>query len=144
MKFQNKIKINKPLPEVYEFLNDPKNLSKWMDNLEKLEHVSGEPGQPGAKSLQHYNEDGRRIVVEQEVVSNIENQEISNNLSVMGIDMQIKQSLEDNGDGSTTIINNTEMTSTNFLMRFFNWLNKSKLKKRYDENLNRLKKALER
>lgn len=44
------IDINLPRDKVIELFDDPDNLYKWQEGLQSFEHISGEPGQPGAKS----------------------------------------------------------------------------------------------
>lgn len=50
MNYTQSIEINLPLEKVITLFDDPNNLYKWMKGLEKFEHLSGEPGQVGAKS----------------------------------------------------------------------------------------------
>ncbi len=50
MKYTSQIEINLPIDKVIELFDNPDNMSKWMDGLQSFEHLSGEPGQPGAKS----------------------------------------------------------------------------------------------
>jgi carbon monoxide dehydrogenase subunit G len=50
MKYTTEIEINKPIDRVIELFDDPKNMDKWMEGLQSFEHLSGTPGQPGAKS----------------------------------------------------------------------------------------------
>ena len=50
MKYTNEIEINKPIEKVIELFDNADNLSKWMEGLQSFEHISGTPGQVGAKS----------------------------------------------------------------------------------------------
>lgn len=50
MKYTCEIEINKPIGKVIELFDNPDNLGKWMDGLQSIEHLEGEPGQPGSKS----------------------------------------------------------------------------------------------
>jgi carbon monoxide dehydrogenase subunit G len=50
MKYSSEIEINQPIDKVIELFDDPKNMDKWMEGLQSFEHLSGTPGQPGAKS----------------------------------------------------------------------------------------------
>jgi carbon monoxide dehydrogenase subunit G len=50
MKYTAEIDIQKPLDKVIELFDNPDNLPKWMEGLQSFEHISGTPGQPGAKS----------------------------------------------------------------------------------------------
>lgn len=50
MKFATETIISKPIHKVIELFDNPDNLGKWMKGLQSFEHLSGTPGQPGAKS----------------------------------------------------------------------------------------------
>lgn len=50
MKYSLNILINKPLDHVISEFDNPENLSKWMEGLQSIETISGEPGKVGAKS----------------------------------------------------------------------------------------------
>jgi hypothetical protein len=43
------LEINAPRERVAALLADPRNTTKWMDDLEKYEAISGPPGTPGSK-----------------------------------------------------------------------------------------------
>jgi hypothetical protein len=49
MKSVVEIEINAPKERVAGLFADPDNNIQWMDDLEKYEHISGEPGMPGSK-----------------------------------------------------------------------------------------------
>jgi uncharacterized membrane protein len=50
MKFTVSIEINKPIDEVVNKFDNPENMLKWMEGLTSFEHISGVPGEIGAKS----------------------------------------------------------------------------------------------
>ncbi|MBI3134306.1 MAG: SRPBCC family protein [Bacteroidetes bacterium] len=50
MHYTLEIEINKPVQKVVELFDNPDNLPKWMEGLEKFEAISGTPGQVGATS----------------------------------------------------------------------------------------------
>ena len=54
MKYSTEIEINLPLKKVIELFDNSENLKKWMPDLVSFEHLSGEPGQVGAKSKMRY------------------------------------------------------------------------------------------
>ena len=55
------VDINLPRDRVIELFDDPDNLAKWQTGLQSFEHLSGEPGQPGAKSRMIYQNGKHRI-----------------------------------------------------------------------------------
>lgn len=44
------VDIDLPREEVIQLFDSVENLAKWQTGLQSFEHLSGEPGQPGAKS----------------------------------------------------------------------------------------------
>jgi hypothetical protein len=61
MKFTCEVIIDLPCERTIELFDDVNNLKKWMIGLESFEHLSGEPGHPGAQSHLLFNEDGRKL-----------------------------------------------------------------------------------
>ena len=61
MKYTREIVIELPRDRVIELFDDADNLSKWQEGLQSFEHVSGEPGQPGATSRLIYEHRGRHV-----------------------------------------------------------------------------------
>jgi len=55
------IDIELPRDRVIELFDDPDNLPKWQPGLQSFEHVSGDPGQPGAVSRLVYVNGRHRI-----------------------------------------------------------------------------------
>ncbi len=42
--------INRPMAEVMQKFKDPEGVKHWMEGLTRIEHLSGTPGEVGAKS----------------------------------------------------------------------------------------------
>ena len=61
MKYTTEVEINKPIDRVVELFDNPGNLKEWMDGLQSFQHLSGTPGQPGAKSLLKFKMGKREI-----------------------------------------------------------------------------------
>ncbi|MHB1319331.1 MAG: SRPBCC family protein [Anaerolineae bacterium] len=72
MKYTNEVMIDLPRERVIELFDNPENLAKWQPGLQSFEHLSGEPGRPGAKSRLVYKEGGRHV----EMVETIESRNL--------------------------------------------------------------------
>jgi len=70
MEYSFSLEIDRPLEEVVAKFQDPNGLQHWMDGFQKLEHLSGEPGQKGARSNFHFLHKGKEMVIEEEVLEN--------------------------------------------------------------------------
>jgi len=55
------IDLDLPRDRVVALFDDPDNLPKWQRGLQSFEHLSGEPGQPGAKSRLVFQMGRRRM-----------------------------------------------------------------------------------
>ncbi|HCS20889.1 MAG TPA: SRPBCC family protein [Bacteroidetes bacterium] len=72
MKFTTEIVINKPIDEVIALFDDPNNMDKWMEGLQSFVHLSGTPGQPGAKSRLKFKMGSREVeMIETVTVRNL-------------------------------------------------------------------------
>lgn len=61
MRYELEIVVNLPRSRVIELFDDPDNLAKWQPGMRSYQHLSGEPGQPGAKARLEYDEGGRKV-----------------------------------------------------------------------------------
>ncbi len=61
MKYVCEVSLDLPRDRVIELFDSTENLYKWQPSLQSFDHLSGEPGHPGAKSKLVYLEGKRRI-----------------------------------------------------------------------------------
>lgn len=61
LEYDTTIVIDLPRDRVIELFDNPDNLPKWQKGLESFEHLSGEPGHPGAKSRLVFQMGARRM-----------------------------------------------------------------------------------
>lgn len=61
MTYSTELIINKPIDKVIALFDNPDNLYKWMEGLQSFEPISGESGQPGAKSRLKFKSGKREI-----------------------------------------------------------------------------------
>ncbi|MEM7512913.1 MAG: SRPBCC family protein [Bacteroidota bacterium] len=77
MKYTCEIDLALPISKVIELFDNPDNMSKWQPGLISFEHLSGEPGQPGAKSKLLYDMNGR----EMEMIETIDERNLPSHFS---------------------------------------------------------------
>lgn len=63
------IDIELPRDRVIELFDNPDNMFHWQKGLQEFEHLSGEPGQPGASSKLVYRNGNQRIELIETIVS---------------------------------------------------------------------------
>jgi uncharacterized membrane protein len=69
MKYTVEIEIDRPIEKVIELFDNPDNLQKWMKGLLSMEHVSGTPGEPGAKSLLRFKMGNKEIEMTETIIT---------------------------------------------------------------------------
>lgn len=63
MKYTAEIEINKPLSTVVALFDNEDNLFKWMQGLQSIEHIEGNPGEVGCKTKMIFKQGKREIVM---------------------------------------------------------------------------------
>jgi uncharacterized membrane protein len=61
MKYSVGIDINKPIDETVRLYENPDNLKEWMEGLQSIEVLSGEPGAVGSKAKLYFKMGKREI-----------------------------------------------------------------------------------
>lgn len=61
MEYTVELVIDLPRDRVIELFDNPDNLPKWQEGLQSFEHLSGDLGQPGAKSRLLYDMGNRKV-----------------------------------------------------------------------------------
>lgn len=85
MKYTCRIEINKPISKVVELFDNPNNLQKWMDGLNKIEHLEGEVGKPGAKSKLSFERNGKKTEMIETIITRNLPEEFSGSYDVSGV-----------------------------------------------------------
>ena len=95
MKYTSEIKIDLPREKVIELYDNPDNLKQWQEGLESFEHLSGDPGTVGAKSLIKYKMGKRNI----EMTETILKKDLPNNYDFLfeakGVWNEVKNSFSE-------------------------------------------------
>ncbi len=68
MKYTLSNTINRPMAEVMQKFKDPEGVKHWMEGLEKIEHISGVPGEVGAKSDFYFLNKGKVMKISETIL----------------------------------------------------------------------------
>ncbi len=121
MKHSNEIIINLPRKRVLELFDSTENLYKWQKSLKNFEHLSGTPGEVGAKSKLTYKQGKREFsLIETIKVKNLP-EEFSGTYETKGIYNDIKNYFVEIDDNTTKWISESEFKFGGFMkiMSFF-------------------------
>ena len=120
MNYRCEVLINKPRNEVVALFDNADNIKYWQKGLIKFEHLSGEPGKPGAESRLVYDMGKRIIEMIETITFNNLPEEMHSNYLAKGVVNFQKNYFKEEGD-KTRWISEAEFKFKGFmkLMSFF-------------------------
>lgn len=144
MKYTCEIEINQPIEKVIDLFDNPDHLKEWMEGLEHFEHLSGEAGQPGAKSRLKFRMGKRKMeMIETITVRNLP-EEFSGNYEMDGVTNNIKNSFKVISETKTLYTTENEfIIHKNFAMKLIALLMPGLFKKQSMKYLESFKKFAE-
>ncbi len=142
MKYTTEIEINQPIEKVIELFDNADNLSKWMEGLVSFEHLSGTPGQVGAKSRLKFKMGNREIEMMETVTVRNLPEEFSGTYEAKGVFNIVKNKFVALPNGKTKYISEQEFQFKGF-MKIIAFLMPGAFKKQSMKYLNDFKKFAE-
>ncbi|WP_420317732.1 SRPBCC family protein [Ekhidna sp.] len=120
MKYACEIVIDKPRDEVIKFFDNPDNMKYWQKGFVSFDHISGEPGKPGAESIIKYDFGKRKMELIETITFRQLPDEFHANFTTKGAVNIQKNYFKDEGD-KTRWISEAEFKFSGFmkLMAFF-------------------------
>lgn len=119
MKYTIEMDINLPRSRVIELFDSTENMKKWQPELVSFDHLSGEPGQVGAKSKMLYKM-GRREV---EMIETITKREFPDSFvgtyEADGVRNEVANTFRETDSNTTKWILSSEFQSSGFFMKVF-------------------------
>ncbi len=143
MKFNMEIDIAKPRAAVWKAFDDPDNLSKWQEGMKSFEHVSGEPGRPGAVSKLTFIENGREIILMETVTHRVEPEAMDGTYIAPGVVNHLKNTFIEVSPTETKWLVQTEFLFNSIFMRAFGAMMKGVFFKRTRDSLLKFKTFVE-
>ena len=129
MKYSNEITINQPLDKVIALFDNADNLKEWMPNLERFEHLSGEPGQPGAKSKMVFLRGKNKMTMVETITKNNLPEEFSGTYEASGVINIQQNSFHKVTEQSTKWVSQSEFQFASLGMKFMGWVMPGAFKK---------------
>lgn len=121
MEYTCEITINLPRERVVELFDDPDNLKKWQPGLESFELISGEQGQPGAKSRLVFDEGKRKLEMIETITDRNLPDEFSGIFETKGVKNISRHFFFEDGPDKTRWVNENEFQFSGMMkiMAFF-------------------------
>lgn len=128
MKYTLSNTINKPLEEVIEKFRDLEGVKHWMEGLQKIEHLSGTPGELGAKSDFYFLHKSKEMKISETILEqNLPNQIKFAYQSPMGYN-EVEMIFEKHSDNTVKQTNNSFFELKGF-MKIMGFLMKGMFRK---------------
>nr|WP_294937246.1 SRPBCC family protein [uncultured Flavobacterium sp.] len=143
MKYTCEIEINQPIDKVIELFDNPDNLKKWMEGLQSFEHLSGEPGQPGAKSRMKFKMGRREMEMIETITVRDLPDEFSGTYVMDGVFNIVKNKFVPLSYNKTKYVTEQEFQFHNPLMKLLGFLMPGMFKKQSMKFLESFKKFAE-
>lgn len=143
MQFRIEIIVNKPIKEVWDYFDDEKNLSKWVQHLTKFEHVSGEKGQPGAVSHHHYEENGKSFMLVETISERVPYEKFEGTMSHKTMDSFLSNRFIDLRDNRTSITCDIDVKFNTIIFKIMGPFMKGMMMKRMKGDFDRFKECVE-
>lgn len=142
MKHTCEIEIEKPIDEVIRLFDEPDNLPKWIPGLLSFEHISGDPGHPGAKSKLKFEKNGRELEMIETVTVRDLPREFSGTYEALGVFNTVTNSFVEI-DGGTRWIAENEFRFSSFFTRLMGFFMPGAFRKQTLANQKAFKKFAE-
>ncbi|MBO6880770.1 MULTISPECIES: SRPBCC family protein [Winogradskyella] len=143
MKYTTEIIIKKPLKEVINKMNSTENMKHWQEGLVGAEHISGTPGEFGAKMKLNYDFGKRKM----ELIETITKQNFPNEFhatyNTKGVRNIQQNYFESTPQGHTKWICKNEFEPTNFVMNTMLFLMPRAFKKQTKKYMTNFKNFVE-
>lgn len=104
MRYQTELVINLPLDRVIELFDSFENLKLWQEGLVSHEHLSGEPGQPGARTKLLYDMGRRRVEMIETILTRDLPDEFSGTYDAKGVHNIVKNYFHDQGETTRWVL----------------------------------------
>lgn len=139
MKYTVDVVVDKPVDEVITLFDSADNLLKWMEGLEKFEHLEGTPGEVGAKSKLYFKMGNRDIeMIETITVKNLP-EEFGGTYEADGVFNTNIMNFKSTGSNQTRVSMDTEFQMESIMMKLMAFFMPGMFKKQSKKNLEAFK-----
>lgn len=137
------IDINLPRKRVIELFDNTDNLKEWQPGLQKTEHLSGEPGQAGAKMKMYYKMGKREIEMIETITVRDLPEKFHGTYDANGVHNIQKNYFIELDDQTTQWKSICEFQFNNFTMKVMGWLMPGAFKKQSYKYMEQFKRFAE-
>lgn len=134
--------INSSVNKAWSYITDPERLKFWLTGFKSYEYISGVKGETGCISKLTFLENGREVVVTEEIMNIVQNKEMRIKMENDDFAVYTGFSLKEL-NGKTEITQTEEVKPKKFMMKLMMLLFSSQMKKKMNNELQNFKKYVE-
>jgi carbon monoxide dehydrogenase subunit G len=138
MKYTCSIDIDKPIDDVIRLFDNPDNLKYWQPGLLSYEHLSGTPGELGARAKLHYKMGKREIEMIETVIKRDLPHEFTGSYETNGVVNISKNFFEPINEKRTRYTSEQEFKLSGF-MKIMGWFMPGSFQKESEKYLRQFK-----
>ena len=136
------VEINAPQEEVAALHADPGNITKWMDDVERYEPLTGEQGMPGS-TYRLIPKEGSMVFTATVVSRNLPH-DLLLRLEASNVTVDVHATLAEISDGRTRLVSEEEFTFESFWSRLFGLFARGSIRKVHRKHIEAFKRFVER
>lgn len=140
--YQVKIAINQSTEKIFAAISDYQSTHKWITGLQKIEPLSGTPGESGFKSKYTFEENGRTVIFHEEVLQVKPNESMQYRMESDSIVLNSEIYFK-NISGRTEILMLNQAKGKTFFMKLMLPLFKGMMRKRHEQDFAKFKALVE-
>jgi len=137
------VEIDAPLELTFAEFNDPDNLPLWLTGFRKIEYLRGEENQPGSYYRLTMVEDGREIIMTEQIIASVENEHFAMTLESNMLVIEANYWFAPIGN-ITRVTANSEYAGKGPFWKSVLWFSKEEMRTRQQDDLRRLKVMVEK
>jgi len=122
MKYNVELTIDLPRDEVIKKMDNVDNMKHWQRGLTSAEHISGTPGEVGAKMQLNYKFGKREMQLVETITKRNFPEEFHANYDTKGMHNAQQNFFEETSDGKTKWVSKCEFIPTGFMMKIMTTL----------------------
>ena len=146
MKLECEVIVNKPIQQVWDYANNPDNLTKWLNDFVRYEHLTGDSSAPGIGDTSNhtYNQNGKEFTMLERIIAYDAPRHIKLFMTSNWFDMEIVNNFDEISPTQTKLYAGAEFVRMGWIMKIM-MLFSSKKKMHADHNsqINKLKNLIE-
>jgi len=146
MKLDCEVIVNKPLQEVWDYTNNPDNLTKWLNDFVRYEHLTGDMNAPkiGDTSKHTYDQNGKEFSMEETITAYNPPHHIKLFMTSSWFDMEIVNNFEAINPEQTKIFAGADFVRVGWIMKVMLFFSSTKkMQADHESQINKLKQLIE-